>query len=241
MASKCSLIPSRLPLERGVRTGATIYTLHATREVIVSAGAFQSPQLLMAPEISPAETLESHGIPQIVDLRGAGQNMWDHLLFSLSYRVSIPTNTKIPTNLAFAAEEAVRYFTKDRGLFTNPGPDYLAWEKIPEHLISQFSPETLANLSWFLASWLEAEYISFAVYLDSIADPFFMQPKDGYMYASIISSLVAPTSRGHVTICSNNTDKLPLINPTGSTLSPTLKLLSPYTAACVRHGLVWTG
>lgn len=140
-----------------VRTGALTYTLHANREVIVSAGAFQSPQLLIVSGIGPAETLEVHGIPQVVDLPGVGQNMWDHLLFGPSYRVSIPTNTKISTNLAFAADEAVRYFTKHRGTFTNPGPDYLAWEKIPEHLRSQFSQGTLTNLSWFPASWPEAE------------------------------------------------------------------------------------
>ncbi|KAL4734589.1 GMC oxidoreductase [Aspergillus similis] len=196
-----------------VRTGASTYILHANREVIVSAGVFQSPQLLMVSGIGPAETLDTHGIPQIVDLPGVGQNMWDHLLFGPSYRVSIPTFTKIPTNLGFAAEEAVRYFTKHRGPFTNPGADYLAWEKIPEHLRNQFQPETLANLSWFPASWPEAEYISFAVYLDSFTDPFFTQPKDGYMYAAMIGSLVAPTSRGYVTIRSNNTDELPLIQP----------------------------
>ncbi|KAL5046542.1 hypothetical protein BDW71DRAFT_214596 [Aspergillus fruticulosus] len=196
-----------------VRTGALTYELHANREVIVSAGAFQSPQLLMVSGIGPAETLRRHGIPRIVDLPGVGQNMWDHLLFGPSYRVSIPTNTRIPNNLAFTAEEAVRYFTKHRGLFTNPGADYLAWEKIPEDLRSQFSPETLANLSWFPASWPEAEYISFAIYLDSFADPFFTQPKDGHMYAAIIGSLVAPTSRGYVTIRSNDTDELPLIQP----------------------------
>ncbi|KAL4987481.1 GMC oxidoreductase [Aspergillus falconensis] len=196
-----------------VRTGASTYELHANREVIVSAGAFQSPQLLMVSGIGPAETLRRHGIPHIVDLPGVGQNMWDHLLFGPSYRVSIPTNTRIPNNLAFTAEEAARYFIKHRGLFTNPGADYLAWEKIPEDLRSQFSPETLANLSWFPASWPEAEYISFAIYLDSFTDPFFTQPKDGHMYAAMIGSLVAPTSRGYVTIRSNDTDELPLIQP----------------------------
>jgi choline dehydrogenase len=79
-----------------VQTGASAYRLHANHEVIVSAGAFQSPQLLMVSGIGPAETLRRHGIPHIVDLPGVGQNMWDHLLFGPSYRVSKPTNTRIP-------------------------------------------------------------------------------------------------------------------------------------------------
>ncbi|KAL2830676.1 GMC oxidoreductase [Aspergillus pseudoustus] len=189
------------------------YTLYADREVIVSAGAFQSPQLLMVSGVGPAEVLSTYDIPQIVDLPGVGQSLWDHLLFGPSYRVSIPTNSRIPNDLLFSAEEAIHYFTEHRGLFTNPGPDYLAWEKIPERFRREFSQETLANLSWFPPSWPEAEYISFPIYLNSFKDPFLGQPHDGYMYAAMIGSLVAPTSRGYVTIRSNDTDDLPAIQP----------------------------
>ncbi|KAL4791634.1 GMC oxidoreductase [Aspergillus venezuelensis] len=196
-----------------VRTGKALYTLHATREVIVSAGAFQSPQLLMVSGIGPAETLSRYSIPLVVELPGVGQNMWDHLLFGPSYRVSISTNSRIPKDLVYTLEQAIRYLFKRRGPFTNPGADYLAWEKIPESLRAQFSQGTLANLSWFPPSWPEAEYISFAIYLNSFLDPFLQQPSDGYMYASMIGSLVAPTSRGFVTLRSNDTDTLPAIQP----------------------------
>jgi choline dehydrogenase len=140
-----------------VRTGRQVYVLHATREVIISAGAFQSPQLLMVSGIGPAETLRLFQIPLIVDLPGVGQNMWDHLLFGPSYRVSIPTNSRIPRDLVFTAEQGIQYLAKRRGLFTNPGADYLAWEKIPDSLRAQFSQGTRANLSWFPPSWPEAE------------------------------------------------------------------------------------
>ncbi|CEL02123.1 hypothetical protein ASPCAL03295 [Aspergillus calidoustus] len=196
-----------------VRTGRQVYVLHATREVIISAGAFQSPQLLMVSGIGPAETLRLFEIPLVVDLPGVGQNMWDHLLFGPSYRVSIPTNSRIPRDLVFTAEQGIQYLAKRRGLFTNPGADYLAWEKIPDSLRAQFSQGTRANLSWFPPSWPEAEYISFSIYLGSLQDPFLGQPQDGYMYASMIGSLVAPTSRGYVTLRSNDTDDLPAIQP----------------------------
>lgn len=67
-----------------VDTGGRIYTLSAKREVILSAGAFQSPQLLMVSGIGPAETLEKYGIPIMVDRPGVGQNMWvgpSHFLY----------------------------------------------------------------------------------------------------------------------------------------------------------------
>jgi choline dehydrogenase len=58
-----------------VDTGGLKYVLHAKTEVIVSAGSFQSPQLLMVSGVGPAESLRKHGIDVISDLLGVGQNM----------------------------------------------------------------------------------------------------------------------------------------------------------------------
>ena len=51
----------------------------ATREVVLSAGAFQTPQLLMLSGIGPADHLAEHGIGIVQDLGGVGQNLQDHL------------------------------------------------------------------------------------------------------------------------------------------------------------------
>jgi len=60
--------------------------LRANKEVIVSAGAFGSPQLLMLSGIGPAAHLQQHGIPVKHDLPGVGQNLQDHITSSLIYR-----------------------------------------------------------------------------------------------------------------------------------------------------------
>ena len=59
-----------------VDTQGKVYNLSARREVIVSAGAFQSPQLLMVSGIGPREILSQYSIPVIADRPGVGQNMW---------------------------------------------------------------------------------------------------------------------------------------------------------------------
>ncbi|RAH49685.1 GMC family oxidoreductase [Aspergillus brunneoviolaceus CBS 621.78] len=198
-----------------VHTGNTTstYTLRATREIIVSAGAFHSPQLLMVSGIGPTDILGDHDIQQIVDLPGVGQNMWDHVMFGPTYRVAMQTLTSVPTNPAFFAQQVLEYINERRGVLTNPGGDYLAFEKIPEHLRRGFSDETSQHLSWFAPTWPEAEYISAALYTGDFADPFFSQPTDGAQYATILGTLIAPTSRGNITISSSDTDDLPIINP----------------------------
>ncbi len=51
----------------------------AAREVIVSAGAINSPQLLMISGIGPADHLREHGIAVVADLPGVGENLQDHI------------------------------------------------------------------------------------------------------------------------------------------------------------------
>ncbi|KAH7320625.1 choline dehydrogenase [Stachybotrys elegans] len=58
-------------------------TARASREVIISGGAFNSPQILKLSGIGPADELEEFGIPVIVDLPGVGTNLQDH------YEVSV--------------------------------------------------------------------------------------------------------------------------------------------------------
>ena len=53
-------------------------TLRCSGEVLLAAGAFGSPKLLMLSGIGPAEHLRTVGIPVRVDLRGVGQNLHDH-------------------------------------------------------------------------------------------------------------------------------------------------------------------
>jgi len=66
----------------------------AEREVLLAAGGFQSPQLLMLSGIGPADHLRSHGIAPVVDLPGVGANLQDHLEVHLKYRCKTPGISK---------------------------------------------------------------------------------------------------------------------------------------------------
>ena len=60
---------------------------HATREVIIAAGAIGSPKLLMLSGLGPADHLRAHGIEVVADLPGVGQNLQDHLDIDIVFAV----------------------------------------------------------------------------------------------------------------------------------------------------------
>lgn len=66
------------------------HTAFAGKEVIISAGAFESPRLLMLSGIGDRTELESVGIETILDLPGVGKNLQDHPLLSITFEASVP-------------------------------------------------------------------------------------------------------------------------------------------------------
>ena len=67
-------------------------TIRAAREVILSAGAFNSPQLLLRSGVGNADELRAHGIDVIADLPGVGQNLQDHLDYFIQYECKQPVS-----------------------------------------------------------------------------------------------------------------------------------------------------
>ena len=81
----------------GKRTAGVRYRQHgveyearAAREVLLAAGALQSPQLLQLSGIGAASFLQSHGIAVTHDLPGVGENLQDHLQARVMYKVRQP-------------------------------------------------------------------------------------------------------------------------------------------------------
>lgn len=71
------------------KDGVTV-TVQAAKEVILSAGAIGSPQLLLLSGIGNADDLKAHEIESVVHLPGVGQNLHDHLLVSVIFEAKQP-------------------------------------------------------------------------------------------------------------------------------------------------------
>ncbi|KJZ74261.1 hypothetical protein HIM_06267 [Hirsutella minnesotensis 3608] len=189
------------------------YNLRAKKEVIVSAGAFQSPQLLMVSGIGPQDTLRRYNIPVISQLSGVGQNMWDHVFFGPSWPVKIPTLVGVLMNPVNLFKAAVEYLFQHAGDLSSNGLEFLGWEKLPEQYRQRFSAQTEQELAYFPADWPEVEYLDANGYIGNFGNLITGQPKDGKTYTTILGAVVAPISRGNVTIESANSLDSPVINP----------------------------
>ncbi|MGK7869923.1 GMC family oxidoreductase [Falsiroseomonas sp. E2-1-a20] len=71
-----------------IRRGGVEQVVSARREVILAAGAIGSPHLLMRSGLGPAQHLQDHGVAVRRDIPGIGQNLQDHYIARLTWRLS---------------------------------------------------------------------------------------------------------------------------------------------------------
>jgi choline dehydrogenase len=174
-------------LQKGVKQTAT-----AAREVIVSSGAFNSPQLLQLSGLGPAPLLQSLGIKVVADRPGVGANLQDHFNGRLVYECTEPiTLNDIVHSKTKSVAAALRYVFLRKGLL-NMAASYSAGFLRADPAAQ--SPDIQVGLGLF----------SFDKLSDGLHD------FSGF-YSAV--RLLRPESRGTVMI--NNADPLlaPVIKP----------------------------
>ncbi|MGE0853521.1 MAG: GMC family oxidoreductase [Hyphomicrobiaceae bacterium] len=117
---------------KGGRGGAAS-EVRARREVILSAGAYNSPQLLLLSGIGPVPHLASLGIPVRHALAGVGENLRDHYAPRLVVRVkNIDTINERVRGMRLVSEVAKWVFTRKGVLSLSPTLVYCFWRSNPD-------------------------------------------------------------------------------------------------------------
>jgi choline dehydrogenase len=91
------------------RRGGQILTAECRVEVILSAGAVKSPQLLQLSGIGPGDLLQRMGLPVVLDAPGVGGALQDHLAVTYTYRCEEPTLNQIMGSRKGQVMAALRY------------------------------------------------------------------------------------------------------------------------------------
>ena len=103
---------------RGAPTERTPWKSGRAGEVILAAGAVQSPQLLELSGIGQPDLLREHGIPVVHELPGVGENYRDHYASGVAWRVKGARTLNEDTRGARFAVAALKYAAARRGAFT---------------------------------------------------------------------------------------------------------------------------
>jgi choline dehydrogenase len=178
----------------GVEVGTSdgIVTLNAAQEIILSAGAINSPQILMLSGIGPIADLERLGIAVIAPGEEVGRNLQDHLVVRTSHRLNAALSVN-PLYHSWAGKSAAVWEYMSR----RAGP--IAYPISPVGLFSSSTAATdRPDLQFFFGNY------SF--------DPDTSTPHrfDG---VSLAVSHLHPSSRGEVSLVSTDISTAPLINP----------------------------
>jgi choline dehydrogenase len=175
-----------------LQNGAT-QQVTARREIILSGGAYGSPQLLMLSGIGPAAHLRQHGIAVAHDLPGVGQNLQDHLTTVLINR-SHRSDATLGTSLAGV-------WTLIKAIF--------AWRSKRTGWITT----NVAETQGFISTEGDTEHPNIQLALcTGIVDDHTRKAHLGHSYTLHVT-LMRPMSRGTVTLASANPTDAPLIDP----------------------------
>jgi len=134
-------LASQVVVEGGRATGVAFSKDGAERvarargEVIVAGGAINSPQLLQLSGIGPAELLRSRGLAVVADLDGVGENLQDHFVASVTYRLrpGTPSVNAQSRGLRLAGQ-VLRYAVRRTGLLTLSAAHVAAFTRSREGL-----------------------------------------------------------------------------------------------------------
>ena len=117
------------------RQGGQEKQVSAKREVILCGGAFNSPQLLQLSGVGRAEDIEPHGITLLHELPGVGQNLQDHLDFTLAYKSRDRDNFGISLPGSVSLLKHINNWRKSgQGMIATPFAEGAAFLKTESHL-----------------------------------------------------------------------------------------------------------
>ncbi|CUH86593.1 Alcohol dehydrogenase [acceptor] [Phaeobacter sp. CECT 5382] len=117
------------------RQGGQDKQVMARSEVVLCGGAFNSPQLLQLSGVGRAEDIKPHGIDMVHELPGVGQNLQDHLDFTLAYKSRDRDNFGISLPGSLSLLKHIGNWRKTgRGMIATPFAEGAAFLKTESHL-----------------------------------------------------------------------------------------------------------
>ncbi|KAL7758373.1 hypothetical protein ACKLNR_012900 [Fusarium oxysporum f. sp. zingiberi] len=202
---------------RAIKADGSVIELKARKEVIVSGGAYCSPNILNRSGIGAKDELEKHGITTLVDLPGVGKNLQDHLIVFMFYETEKPGLTN--DHLVYHGDALAKSYTlwkEQKAGFLSTFPfGILAFARLDQRLadsdVWNEAPRKVGRDPMGLApSQPNIELFNTECY--GGPKDFDKFPIDGKHAFGIIAELFSPKSRGTVTLRNADTTAIPVVD-----------------------------
>ncbi|KAJ0117444.1 choline dehydrogenase [Diaporthe amygdali] len=188
-----------------------IHQVNASKEVILSMGAFHSPQMLMLSGIGPASELDAFGITPLVVNENVGRNLNDHSVFSIMATARPESSTtEMAATVQNLQNAQAQYFQNLSGPYTAPSGITNGFLKFSEDELEALNLTEIITRN--LASQNHIEFLYESVWYPWIPTPFYA-PRDNESYISLTASSMVQLSRGNVSLRSSSMSDPPVINP----------------------------
>lgn len=188
------------------------HRVFARKEIIISGGAINSPQLLMLSGIGPKEHLKDKNIPLIKHLPGVGENLMDHVaLGSLSVLIN-DTNSLQLNKLLDDPNNLNDFLINHNGVFTIPGGvEALAFLDLDQ----PGSVDGHPNLELLLASGLFSSHDVIHTFFGMKTDIYdkVYRPTENMHGFVVFPMIMRPKSKGRLWLKDANPFHYPLIDP----------------------------
>ncbi|TBU39603.1 FAD/NAD(P)-binding domain-containing protein [Dichomitus squalens] len=202
---------SGTPLFRGVQFASSAtspkYALNVTREVILSAGAVNTPQLLMLSRLGPSKTLSSLNMKTIVDLPDVGQHLTDHPFLRTLFGLVNPDDDileSLARNATFANDVLNEWASERQGVLTDSTGNQVGWLRIPDD-------DSIWKTEQDPGSGPTAPHFEF-LFVPGFVSETETAPTTGSCF-TLLTVLVSPSSGGSATIASADPFAKPVIHP----------------------------
>ena len=210
------------------------HTVYAKREIILSAGAVNSPQVLMLSGIGPAEHLMKLGIPVLVDSPGVGRNLMDHIYPSLHFYTEEKVTLVQPR--VINPITLLTYIAAARGPLTSLGAiEGIAFIHTKYSNTTDWPDLQLQFISGGPSSDLGGHIRKAMGFTEEFWEKVY-KPLLQYDSFSFYPILLRPKSRGYIKLRSKNPLDPPIINPRYLTDERDVHTLVDGMKFCVKLG-----
>ncbi|KAL0568097.1 hypothetical protein V5O48_013897 [Marasmius crinis-equi] len=179
--------------------------IHASKEVVLAAGAINTPQILLLSGVGEKEKLTALGLEHHVHSAGVGKNFQDHPLLGVQWFANSTTTLDNLIRNVTLVDQLIEQWSENRtGPLVDVGSNLIGWSRLPHDspILKRYGDPSAGVTAAHIELYPFNGFFSFAT----------PAPTEDFFF-SMVTIIASPASRGTVTLASSDPFHFPAIDP----------------------------